>query len=581
MTQPLPAPARRKLYRLSDQGHSSAQIASALGCTKTTVQRYLKARERAATPVPAIRPTASMPFGPGPQGPANTPTPAWYADQPPPPPESVAFKSGYHDHTYRNWAQPIAYDGWTIERIRSAIAQHDIGIFIESSTLCVTLTRFGPVYTALAQAIAPVLGLPRHVTGGTRGLSKVLAAEIESQLAPRAGLQPSPYFPPTIWGSAAIDIRMMGFCVLQHVYGDEDPQYDVRPLYTRRWPTWACMYYPSRRTFIANADAGPVDIISGDGKFTLLADREEPHHDGAVRALALEVLAGVLADQALASYINRYGNPKLVITMPPNTPVRGPEGDAMFEAAALIRGPDGYGVVPHGTEVEWASLSASQSAMFKEANEKITARAAGILLGSDGTITSGTGGVYQSPYFWGVRRDIISRTLGAIVRGINSGHVAPYLSINYEAAIEEARGWVSPVLTIPLPDPDADARQKSIAERTKYRHELIKAERDAGLVVTQERVDQLSAQLGLETIAIAAVIGAEIFAYDLESGIVTRNEQRKRKGFGPLPDGDETVPEMRIRLGITVAGGAVVDAEPPPDLGGEEAGPDAPVTAPP
>lgn len=545
MSAPLPEKARARLFKLAARGGSTRTIADKLGCSRETVRRYLRADEAAP------RPRANAPFAPGPQTPARTPPNAWLSDQPPPPPISAEFQPGYHDHTYRSWAAPVAFDGWTIDRIRNAISLHDQGLFLESSMLAVTLTRFGPVFTALSQAIAPVLALPRHVTGGTRGLSRLLAAEVEAQLAPRAGLLPSPYFPPTLWGSSAIDVRMMGFGVLQHVYGDPDPQYDVRPLYTRRWPTWATTYYPSRRTFLSLTDSGPVDIVSGDGKFTLLADDDEPHHQGAVRALGLEVLAGVLADQALASYVSRYGNPKLWGTMPEGVAVDSDEGRACFEAMGTIRGPDGFGLFPHGTEIDWAQLSASQATMFKDANEKVTTRSAGILLGSDGTITSGTGGVYQSPSFMGVRADIIRRLIACVVRGINAGHVAPYLAINYVAAIAETRCWVEPVLSIPLPDPDADTRQKSLAERTKARHELIVAERSAGLEVTQDRVDQLSAELGLETIQLAAVqSGASSFGYDQENGVITINDRLRELGK-PLDTtgrGEMTVPAYRIWL---------------------------------
>lgn len=564
MSHALPDRARDRLYHLADGGLSARRIAAELGVSRTTVGRYLRAREEAPRPVAAAPlPPQGAPFGPERVTGANTPMPAWFADQPPPPPAQVDFRPGYHDHTYRSFAAPVNFDGWTIERIRNAIAQHDVGFFLESFRLSVALRRFGPVFTALAQAIAPVLGLPRMVTGGTRGLSRLLAAEVESQIAPRSGLLPSPYFRTTIWGSSAIDVRMMGFAVLQHVYGDPDPQDDVRPLYTRRWPTWATTYYPTRRTFVAFTDAGPVDIITGDGKFTLLADSEEPHHDGAVRALGLEVLAGVLADQALASYVDKYGNPKLWGTMPEGVSVLSPEGVAFLEACATIRGPNGFGILPHGATLAWAQLSASQSAMFKEANEKVTTRVAGILLGSDGTMTSGTGGVYQSPYFWGVRRDIVSRLINAIVRGINAGHVAPYLDINYAASILEARGWREPVLSIPLPDPDADARQASLAERSLKRTEIIKAERDAGLDVTQERIDQISAELGLETVRLAAerALQLDVAPTDLVKAFRVR-EVRASRGAPPLGDkrDDLLMPELAPQV---LAGD--MPAEPSPE----------------
>lgn len=581
MPAQLPRRTAAKLAQLADRGRSTADIARRLGVSETTVRRYRRARDEAPAPAAAAasaavqsfgapEPPPTGPFQPGPRPSPNIPPPAWTTAEPPPPPATVVYRPGYHDLTLRAPPAPLSFEGWTVERIRSAIAQHDLGIFLESSQLMITLTRFGPVHTALSQAIAPVLGLPRLVTGGTRGLSRILAAEIEAQLAPRAGLLPSPHFPPTIWGSVAVERVMMGFAALQHVYGEPDPQYDVRPIYTRRWPTWAIYYYPARRTFVANTDAGPVDIITGDGKFSLLADRDDPHHEGAVRALGLEVLAGVLADQALASFINRYGNPKWWIEMPENVPTQGPEGDTMFASIQTIQGPNGVMVVPHGAGVNVAQIAASQSALFKEANEKITARCAGILLGSDGTITSGTGGVYQSPYFWGVRRDIVMRLINSLVRGVNAGHVKPYLDMNYAAAIAETRAWVEPVLSMPLPDPDADARHESAAERMIQRTEAITKERAAGIDVTQERVDQISESLGLERVALAAsertAVPLDIAPTDLAKTVRVR-EVRASRGLPPL--GDERDDLLLAQLdpaALTAATrGTPTPAAPPPE----------------
>ena len=528
---PLPLATQQAIARLSAEGIGATDIARRLGVSRGSALRYGGTRLDVPGQTPA-------PFGPGPRPPANPPPNAWNTDQPPAPPERVVFREGYHDRTFRAFAQPLGFDGWTVERIRNAIAQHDIGIFIESSMLTVTVRRFGPVFAALAQAIAPILALPREVLGGTRGFSRVAAEEITAQLAPRQGLLPSPYFPPTLWGAMAIEYRMMGFAVLQHVYGDPDPITGVRPVYTRRWPTWAVNYYPARRTFVALTDSGPVDIISGDGKFTLVADSDEPHFDGAIRALGLEVLAGVLGDQSLSSYVDRYGNPKLWATMPPDTATRSPAGDDFFEALATLQGPNGYGALPYGSVLQWAQLSASQSTMFKDLDEKITRRCVSILLGTDGTVSSGTGGVYLSPTYEGVARTNVARTLSACVRAVNLGHVAPFLSLNYAATIAETRGWVEPVLSIPLPDPNADARRAAYAARSKERTDILAAERAAGLDVTQERVDQLSAELGLQTIALAAVTPAPAPSEEPDAPTPPAPEEPADPGEGPVVDSE-------------------------------------------
>lgn len=522
-----------------------------------------RARARAASLTASVR--AALPFSGAPQPAPTMPPQTWTSDQPRPPPDPTRFISGYHDHTFQNYAAPLAFDGWTVERIRAAVALHDQGIFIESSALMINCMRFGPVLTALGQAIAPAVALPRRVLGGTRGLSRILAADIERQLAPRAGLMPSPHFPPTLWGSIALDLEGMGFSVLQHAYGDEDPITGVRPLYTRRWPTWATSYIRQRRTFVANTDAGQLDIVSGDGKFTLIADDEEPLYWGAVRPLGLEVFAGVMGDQALGSYINRYGNPKLWAEMPPGVGAGSDVGDKMFAALATIRGPDGFGVLPNGAKLTWAQLSASQSTMFKDGDEKISSRISGIILGSNGTVTSGTGGVYQSPMFWGVRRDKIDRRIKATSRGVNMGHVAPQLAINYAASIASAAGWVDPVLDIPLPDPEADARIESYSKRRASFTAQIDADRKAGIDVTQEHVDQLAMRYEVDTVLLAAR-AANVQAIALApidvAKVVRVDEARASQGLGPIGDerGMLTLGQLDAYVMPAGAPGAPVDA---------------------
>ncbi len=516
-----------------DPNISKRSIARAIGVSHTTVARIL---------------AEDAPFagGANPSG-SNAPPNDYSADQPRPAPRPARFRDGYHDHTYRAPSGLLGFEGWTIERVRNAIALHDQGQFFESSLLSVVATRFGPVMAALSQAIAPALALPRHVKGGTRGLSRVLREEVEQQIAPSDGLMPSPFFPPTLWGASAIELRLMGFSVLQHVYGEPDPDTAVRDVYTRRWPAWAVQYHRYRRTYQAITTEGPVDIISGDGKFTLLADTEEPHFGGAIRALALEVLDGSLVKQARASYIDKYGNPKWIGTMPEDVGTNTVEGDAMFDAMETIQGPDGFGVLPHGAAFEVAEMSAAQNSIFESSLDNVWQFVAAILLGSDGTMTPGNG-VYTAPIFAGVRRDLIDRMLKTMVRGVNMGHIAPSLEYNYATSIAETSGWVAPVLSIPLPDPDADQRTDSNAKRLLKLHEIVKAERDSGCVVNQERVNQIAEKLDVDppTLVLKSADSSFTLTDSAMALVVRGREARENAGLEPFGDerDDMTLAEL-------------------------------------
>jgi phosphopantetheine adenylyltransferase len=254
--------------------------------------------------------------------------------------------------------------------------------------------------------------------------------------------------------------------------------------------------------------------------------------------------------------------------MPPGTGVRTPEGDAAFEAIATIRGPDGFGVAPNGMEVDLKGLVAGASTVIKDALESHWQYIAAVLLGSDGTMTRGTG-VYSAPIFAGVRRDLVDRDLRAQVRGANVGHIAPWLAFNYAAAIEEAPGWIAPVLDIPLPDPDADARIKSYSDRVKSFHEIIEKE-SRWFVITQERVEQLAKSLEIEPPSLNLRAIYKVSAQSQEK--ITRvDEARKASGMDPLGDdrGELLVSELDAPAETTKVVEAEKDGEdgvaPPPD----------------
>jgi len=454
-----------------------------------------------------------------------------------------------------SFAAPLGFDGFTLNRIRNAISLHRQGIFIESSTLAVSILSFPPILAAVAQRLAPVLALPRIVRAGTTGLSRILGDAIEAQVAPRSGLEPSPYVPATLWGATAFDRAMMGFFVLQHVAGAPDEETGIVPLYTRRWPTWAVQYYRYRRTYVAITDSGPVDILN-DGKFTLGADAEEGLYEGAIVALGEEAFDGMATKRARASWIDRYGNPKLIGKMPANVGVNTPEGIALFNALGTIRGPDGFGVLPNGASLEWTALAASQSTALDTALASNVMMVAIALLGQDGTMSKGGGGVYTSPTYEGIARTLVDRDLKTQVRTINVGHVKTWLDFNYRETIRATPDWVEPVLDIPLPDPTADERMKSLAERTARRAELIASEKNVGFNVTQTRVDQLSRELGLETITLAEASSVPVARLDLAptdiAKVVKVDEARRSRELGPIGDerGQLTISELDAQAKI-------------------------------
>jgi hypothetical protein len=523
---------------------------------------------------------ASSTFAGASQGPPNVPLADYGAVQPAIATSDPEFRAGHHDHQYTPGVNVFSYDGITIEAARAIVSEHDTGVsFYRSSILAIALTRFGPVAAALGIRVAPSIRLERKINGGPRGLARRVALEVEDQLCPRAGLLPSACFPSTLWGALTIELAMMGFAVMQHVYGPPDER-GVRRIYTRRWPTWAVRYDSWRMTYVAITTAGEVDITN-DGKFTLIGKTDVPHLQGAIRSLAVPVLDGAQVQAARAQWINRYSDPKLVAFMPQGVGVGTDIGQAFMRALASLRNPGGFGALPHGSALQSVGLDSKASASFKEALDSDIALIYAILTGTD--LSSGSGGVYTSPLFGDILSSTVGDDIAAQNRAINQGHVYPYTRFNHRDAIETdiSRGvWVDPVLWTPLPDPKADARIESKAKHRKALSDQIVADKAAGLDVTQDHVATLAEEFGIETAPVlaATAVGAQSFGYDQENGIVTINQRLAELGK-PLDDtgrGSMTVPEYRAWLSAETARkvaeteAELTGGETPPDGGTNE-----------
>jgi len=479
----------------------------------------------------------------------------WVRSDTPPAPREFSYTPGYSDHTYENRSAPMLFEGFGLERIRNAVALHRLGNFYESSAMMVALLGFAPVLAALQQAIAQILALPRHVKGGDRGLAKMVAAEVEDMIAPEGSLLPSPYLPPQLWGTMAIYLRMMGFCVLQHVDGDPDPETGIRERYTRIWEPWAVMRTRSPSKWIAITTEGNVEICN-DGKFTLVIDENEGHLSGAIVALGPEVLGGKITQEARNGWLDFFGRPKLFATLPEKIQTHGPAGNDFEAAVETIYGPDGRGVLPYGSKLEAVALPGMGASQFREALYDNIAMIGMVLIGSNGTLTKE--GVYTAPGYFDVRHDLIARPAAAMVRGLNGGHIAPYCDINYGEQIARAKKagvWKYPVLGIDLPDPAQDARIASLVIAEKARCEVLDMRKASGIETTQDDADKLAEDLKVRPVKLAATPpGASSFAYDQENGVITINQRLEELGK-PLDEsgrGNMTVPQYRAALAADV-----------------------------
>lgn len=495
-----------------------------------------------------------VPFSGEPQRGVRTPPINWSGEGMAP--AHASSPPGYMGHTYKTGGAPLGFEGWSLQRVRNAIAAHRLGIFWESSLLMIALLGFAPVLAALFQAIAPIFDLDWYIRGGDRGLAKQVRQDLEDALVPRTGLLPSPFWPPTLRGEMMIYLRMMGFCVLQHVDGEPDPETQLRPRYTRVWPPWAVQYERTIQKWLAYTSEGTIEICN-DGKFTLVCDVLEPHlTNAAIVAISEEVLSGRLIQQLRNSWFFKYGNPKLVLTMPEKVATMSDAGNAFFASAQTITGPDGVGALPYGSTANFVGLDSKAAASFGSGLASIVLHIAMVLVGSSDTGIDASEGSGQAVYHaqkggkWGVRDDLIRRPLICITRALNGGHLWYYVEENHGSEIKAAKRagtWVYPTLEIPLPKPDHEAQVQARGARYKVALEIVKAAYEDDIAVTADWLAKLSAPECLDLdppLTLGTVAGPRILAWHAEQKHVAPDEVRAGLRLDPLPNGAGSVEQL-------------------------------------
>lgn len=544
----------------------------------------------ASAPSPVIVGSTGGNVGPFALGgaPGKPPTIEWFRDSPPPPPESFTFKPGHSDHVYQQFAAPLGFEGWDLNRIDTAVALMRLGTFVEASNLLVAILGFAPVLAALYQAVAPMLAQQIHVRGGDKGVAREVRELVEVMFPPHDGLRPSPYFPPELRGTLAIYLRMYGFAVLQHVDGDVDRKTGVRMRYTRIWEPWATQLMRNPRKRIAWTSEGNQEILN-DGKFTIICDEQEPHFTGALVALGQEAYGGKLTQAQRQNWLDFFGDPKIYATLPDKVATGSDAGAAFKTAVNTIYQPGGRGVLPYGSTMDAIAISGEGSQAFRDALIDRIIHIYMVLTGSAGTIgngmNTGAGPQYQPAKggAWNVRHDLIARPVLAMVRGLNQGHVAPFVDINFAEAVAGAKRagtWADPAIEIPIVAPDRDERIEAETKRYQALVTQAKSEREAGGVVDQDRIDTLATVFEVKPFRLAAssapAARLDLAPTDLAK-VVRASEARASRGLAPFGDERDnlTIAELDAVAKSRAAGDAI-DSDP----NGSPPAQDAPENAP-
>ncbi len=284
---------------------------------------------------------------------------------------------------------------------------------------------------------------------------------------------------------------------------EDGSRVDVKVSY---WPIEHVRWDPYRRVYITRVDGGAdVDIVHGDGRWIIWALGEnEPHNqDAAILDGCIVWATNAYAGRDWAKSSVAHGSVKMIGKMPEGSTIQDattadgytPQAAAMIALMrAMVSGDAPTGLLPPGASADFVAPTGTNYQVFSElvlSSERLAAR---IYLGTDGTLGSNGGapGVDIGELF-GVATTKVQGDLGAISRGLQTGSIEIWTAVNFGDSSK------APTHRYMIPDADADADKASLGTRRTAFYEDLKAAREQGADVTQDFVDSLAKQYGVET----------------------------------------------------------------------------------
>lgn len=195
---------------------------------------------------------------------------------------------------------------WTVDAVKSALAQHDWGMFWYSGLLEDQVERNPRIAAALNTRTLGVLGLPFSIDPGKGRSRKKAVKDLKEQWPAIA--------PQEVLAEMLRNLVMLGVAVAEVVWTTESGQWiptlhPVHPVFVR-WDRSI-----ERLTVLAWGDLVPV--TPGDGRWVVLTRaRRWGWLRGTIRCLALQDAIRSYAVRDWARYSEKHGLPILKVTVP-------------------------------------------------------------------------------------------------------------------------------------------------------------------------------------------------------------------------------------------------------------------------
>ncbi len=391
---------------------------------------------------------------------------------PPTEPASVSTDTKYLGHSFASYDKQWLGE-WSVEKIRRHRDTFQEGRVFQGKRLARFFKRDSNVVGALGQRVAPWLGCPHTLEGGSDGAR----AELELMLAVRGTLLQAP-----TKRSVAEDLTMCGLAVLQTTWRPRKDGTRWDPI-VEVWDLESVDHDP-RCGYVAMTREGRVPIVHGDGKWSVIRTTEKhPHENGAVIPLSLPVASRGHSIVDRASGGRAIGHPKLHAELPDKIAVGSDVGKSLDAAVGKLWDGVRHIVTAAGTKLAKVEFTGTGWQIFRDGPKLDKSDIFLALTGQDGSAAN-EGGSYAKAYILqGILFAWVVEDVAAGSSGYTSGILRPW------AAINTGDPENAPAIMWPLPDPEVNEMLSALAKRHLDFAASLAAHRTNGHKITREWVE--------------------------------------------------------------------------------------------
>jgi hypothetical protein len=391
---------------------------------------------------------------------------------------------------------------WSLEKIRQARDAQMRGAFLLPVRLAEAMRTDDALYTAYHNRIAPQSAVATKLIdcGSKRG--EGVARKAQASCFISRGVLVG------IAGTLANHGIAIGYIIREA--NDDGTRVDLR---LTEWPLEFVRWNPSTEQLETTTKDGLyVPIVHGDGYWVVIKKTDVLPWTQEAALLPASMIWGAhayaLADWAGAS--KSHGLAKIVGELPAGVSLQAKLADGSIvlneEAAAFLQmiqdvvsGEAQAAVRPAGSKLD---VLANTSTMYQIFSELITDRkkaATFVYLGTDASLgaAGGAPGVDVSALF-GISSTKLQGDFDAIEQGLNTGFYPVWTAIN----CGDSR--YAPRIEYLIPDPDAKAKSEENGAKRSRLATAIKELKETGMVVDQDTVNKLAAEMGVSPAPILA-----------------------------------------------------------------------------